>query len=143
MAQVEKCADYAKTPEIQAVFERYGAIFREVAEGGVLRTLFEMAKEENFGLTVDENLIPIHQETIEICEYLDLNPYTITSRGTFVVVSEKVGAILAECQKSGIRAEIIGETVPGKKKTLLRYGEAQCLNRPKKDPLRELGILSD
>lgn len=117
----------------KAVFEAFGASYRMCGAGGVLRTLFEMARDHETGLEVDEDAVLIRQETVEICEFFDLNPYAILSDGCAVAFSEDGAKLLEALRDAGVPAAIIGRTVPGKKKILYRRGEAQCLNRPKPD----------
>lgn len=135
---VEEVKDHLDTKKTLEICEASGAIAREVGEGGVLRTLFEMAMEEKCGMTVDEDLIPIHQETVEIAEVFDINPYASLSTGSVVAFSPEGNGLLEALHEAGIPAAKIGRTQPGKKKILLRGGEPQCMNRPKKDPLKDV-----
>ena len=49
----------------------------DVTEGGIFGALWEMAEASGVGLCVDLKKIPIRQETIEICEFFNLNPYQL------------------------------------------------------------------
>ena len=48
-------------------------------EGGILSGLWKMAEASGVGLDVDLRKIPIRQETIEVCERLDVDPYKLES----------------------------------------------------------------
>ena len=143
LACVGEVKDHLDTKSTCEILDRFGAVYREVSEGGVLRTLFEMAMSEKCGMTVDEDLIPIHQETIEIAEVFDINPYASLSTGSVVAFTERSEEVLSALHEAGIPAVKIGRTEPGKKKTLLRGGEPQCMNRPKKDPLKDMEALGE
>ena len=54
----------------------------DVTEGGVFGALWEMAEASGVGLEIDLKKIPIRQETIEICEFFNLNPYQLISSGS-------------------------------------------------------------
>ena len=47
----------------------------QIAEGGILAALWNLAKEASSGISVDKGRISILQETIEVCEHYRLNPY--------------------------------------------------------------------
>ena len=49
--------------------------FRPVSEGGIFSALWRMAEELKTGLLIDIKKIPLRQETIEILELYDINPY--------------------------------------------------------------------
>ena len=138
LAVVEEVRDHLDNAPAKAVFDRFQAEYREVSEGGVLRTLFEMAEADKIGMKVDEDRIPIHQETIEIMELFDGNPYASLSDGCMVAFTDRGPELVEALRDAGIPAEIIGETEKGRKKVLLRGGEPQCMNRPKKDLLKEM-----
>lgn len=53
----------------------------DVTEGGIFGALWEMAESSGVGLEIDLKKLPIRQETVEICNLLDLNPYELISGG--------------------------------------------------------------
>ena len=56
--------------------EEAGASARYLmGEGGFLSALWKMAEASGAGLSADLRSVPIRQETIEICEIFDVNPY--------------------------------------------------------------------
>ena len=83
----------AHLPEALRIAEEHGCLFcREVGREGVLRSLWKMGEELELGMEVHIKKIPIRQETIEICEHLDLNPYQLYGQGAILAaVPEKGG----------------------------------------------------
>ena len=65
-----------------------GSFVREAGEGGIFAALWNMAEACNAGFTVDMKKLPILQETIEVCEALELNPYEIASGGCAVLAAD-------------------------------------------------------
>ena len=57
-----------------------------VEEGGVLAALWEFCERWDLGLEADFHRIPVRQESIEICEYLGLNPYRLYTCGAGLFV---------------------------------------------------------
>ena len=66
---------YGTADEIN-VKEAGATAFYAMGEGGFLSALWKMAEASQVGLEMDFSKVPIRQETIEICEIFDINPYT-------------------------------------------------------------------
>lgn len=110
----------------------------DITEGGIFGALWELGAMAGVGLTVDIRRIPILQETVEICEYFNLNPYQIMSSGSMLMVTED-GAGLAEAlEKKNIAAQIIGRTTDSNDKILKNKGEDRFLDRPQADELYKI-----
>lgn len=91
-----------------------GAVYvHAAAEGGVFGALWELAEYAECGLEIDLPAIPILQETVEICEYFDVNPYQLRTEGVFLILSEHGGRLCEALGEKGITAAVIGKTVPG------------------------------
>ena len=89
------------------------AYVHAAAEGGVFGALWELAEYAQCGLEIDLTAIPILQETVEICEYFDVNPYQLRTEGVFMILSEHGGRLCEALAEKGILAAVIGKTVPG------------------------------
>lgn len=50
----------------------------------------------------DLKKIPIRQETVEICEYFDVNPYGLISSGMMLMASADGNALVLALQEAGI-----------------------------------------
>lgn len=112
-----------------------GALCRiPVEEGGVFRALWYLADEmENIlrrpavGLAVELRSIPIRQETIEVCEILNKNPYQLPSGGWLFVFKE--GQFLPWTE-TGKR---IGTITEGKARCILEKEGIRYLEKPRED----------
>ncbi len=120
------------------ILRKTGAVMHDVSEGGVLGALWEFAEGHHIGFTVDEKKIPIHQETIETCEYLGGNPYALISTGCMLATVQDGEAAVKALTEAGIPAVCIGKTESGKQKKLLRHDETRFLDRPQQDFIMEL-----
>ena len=65
--------------------ERLVTAARQIGSGGILAALWDLAEAAQIGLEVDLSLMTLRQETVEICEFFHLNPYQITSAGSFLL----------------------------------------------------------
>ncbi len=57
----------------------------DVTEGGIFGALWEMAESSGIGLEIDLKKIPLKQETVEICELFDINPYGLIASGAMLM----------------------------------------------------------
>lgn len=91
-----------------------GAVYlHAAAEGGVFGALWELAEYAECGLEINLRAIPILQETVEICEYFDVNPYQLRSEGCFLFLTERGNRLCERLAEQKIPAAVIGRTVPG------------------------------
>ena len=89
------------------------AYVHAAAEGGVFGALWELAEYAGCGLEIDLPAIPILQETVEICEYFDVNPYQLRTEGVFLILTEHGNRLCEALEEKGIPAAVIGKTVSG------------------------------
>lgn len=109
--------------------------FYHLGTGGVLAGLWKVAEASEMGLFADLRKIPVRQETIEICERFDLNPYKLFSEGSFLVGTLKGEELVQYCSDQGIPAAVIGKAVKGNDR-ILRSGEnVRYLERPSQDEI--------
>ena len=117
------------------------AAVHDLSQGGIFNALWEMADRAGVGLEVDLKKIPVRQETIEICEYFDVNPYYLYSAGALLVGTEHGEALVSHLAAQGIFAAVIGRATGGKDRVIRNGEECRYLDRPKQDELGELAIL--
>lgn len=109
--------------------------FYHLGTGGVLAGLWKAAEASEMGLFADLRKIPVRQETIEICERFDLNPYKLFSEGSILVGTLKGEELVQYCSDQGIPAAVIGKAVKGNDR-ILRSGEnVRYLERPSQDEI--------
>lgn len=107
----------------------------DVTEGGIFGALWEVASASNVGVEVDLKKIPIKQETIEICEFFDLNPYMLMSSGCLLIGTPKGNEMVDRLAQAGIPAAVIGRVVSGNDKIIINGEERRYLESPKTDEL--------
>lgn len=107
----------------------------DVTEGGIFGALWEIAAASNVGLEVQLKSIPLKQETVEICEFYDLNPYLLISSGSLLMGTFRGGELVEALQKEGISSAIIGKVTKGNDRVILNDEERRFLEPPKSDEL--------
>lgn len=121
------------------IARRAGAPYvRQITEGGILAALWELAKNTGFGLDVDMKRMSVLQETIEVCEQYRLNPYQLTSVGSFLMVSEDGNTLAEALRRNRIHASVIGHLTEGNDKIIHNGGETRYLDRPAPDELYKI-----
>ncbi|MCF0133978.1 MAG: hydrogenase maturation factor [Blautia sp.] len=109
-----------------------------MGEGGVLSALWKMAEASGVGLDVDLRKIPVCQETIEICEALDLHPYRLQSEKAILAAIPSAQGLVQELQRKEIPAAIIGHANRSNDRRLYSGESFRYLERPARDELFRL-----
>lgn len=113
----------------------------DVTEGGLFGALWELAEASKVGLEVDIKKINLKQETVEICEFYNLNPYQLISSGVMLMVTDKANALVNELKKNGIAASVIGRITEGKDRIIINEDEKRYLEPPKSDELYKVPVV--
>ena len=112
-----------------------------MGEGGFLSALWKMAEASQVGLTVDFRKVPIRQETIEVCEIFDINPYRLESEGSVLLGIRGGQELVQKLRQEGYMAEIIGQTNDGNDRLLYSGSGVRYLERPGEDELYKIKML--
>lgn len=107
----------------------------DVTEGGIFGALWEIGAASKVGLEVDLQKILLRQETVEICEFYDVNPYMLISSGCMLMVTDKANQLVDELKAKNIPAAVIGRIIEGNDRIIINAEERRYLEPPKKDEL--------
>ena len=118
-------------PEAQAAVACGVKAMHDMSRGGVLGALWELAEGAGLGLTVDLKKIPIRQETVEVCEVCNVNPYEMASAGSLVMTAEDGPALVTALEQAGIPAVVVGQLTDSRDRILLNQEEIRYLDRPR------------
>ncbi len=120
-----------------AIEEGAGAI-HDVSGGGIYAALWEMAGKAGTGLEVDLRAIPIRQETIEICEFFELNPYHLLSGGALLIATDDGEELVRKLEGRDIPAAVIGCLKEGNDKIIINGDERRYLESPQADEIHTI-----
>ena len=124
---------YSILPEA-AVAVRSGAIsMNDCSDGGVFAALWQLADKDGVGLEVNLRDIPVRQETIEVCEYFDINPYKLRSDGSLLIVTEDPEAMIEKLHAENIPATCIGHITDGLDRVIISGEDRRFLEEPRQD----------
>ena len=122
-------------PEAEVAVKSGASAMHDVSEGGIFGALWELAESAGVGLEIDLKKIPIRQETIEICEFLDVNPYKLLSGGSLLIATEDGNGLVMELEKADIPAIIIGKATESNDRVLINEDERRFLETAQTDEL--------
>lgn len=107
----------------------------DISSGGVFRALWEAAAGAEVGISAELKKIPIKQETVEICNFLDVNPYEMLSGGAQILFTTDGESLVSELEEAGINAVTVGRTNAGKDRVITNDGEVRYLSLPESEAL--------
>ena len=134
--RAKRFIDYLSIRSEAAVAAKSGvAAMHDISEGGVFGALWEMGQSSGVGLEIDLKKIPIRQETVEICEFFDINPYKLLSGGAAVMAATDGNALVHVLQQAGIEATIVGKATDSNDRVLINGDERRFLETTQTDEL--------
>lgn len=110
----------------------------DLSEGGIFGALWEMGESSGVGLEIDLKKIPIRQETVEICNYLDLNPYEMLSGGSLLIAADDGYALAESLERAGVPAAVIGRAVDGRDRIVRNGEEKRFLGPVRMDEIHKI-----
>ena len=122
---------------INTLRKTYGnqIIFLPIGEGGVYASLWNLGQQLRTGLSIDLKAIPIKQETIELCDIVDVNPYMLYSSGSVLAVISEDEDTLSNLRQKGMPINIIGYLTSDNDRVIINGEEKKFLTEPVEDEI--------
>lgn len=120
-------------PEAATAMKSGVCVMHDASEGGILATLWELAESSGVGLSIDLKKLPIRQETVEVCEFCDVNPYELLSGGCLVMATEDGNQLVLALQEQGIPAVVAGKITDSNDRLIFNGEEKRFLDKPAAD----------
>ena len=139
LMRLRKLGEYLSVrPEAQICAREGADCLIDLSEGGIYAALWRLSVKIRRGLRVDLAAIPLLQETIELANYYDIDPYKMRSAGSLLAVTADADALVEALEGSGIPAVKIGELTEDHDKTLINDDEVRYLDLPQTDELHRI-----
>ena len=136
---VEEAADFHRylsiLPEAAVAVESGVCAMHDASEGGIFGALWELAEGAGVGLTIDLKKLPLRQETVEVCECCNVNPYQLLSGGCLIMTTEDGRGLVDSLTARQIPAVIVGKVTDRNDRILLNGEEVRYMDRPTTDEL--------
>ncbi len=120
-------------PEAATAMKSGVCVMHDASEGGIMATLWELAESSGVGLSIDMKKLPIRQETVEVCEFCDVNPYELLSGGCLVMVAEDGAGLVEALAEQNIPAVVVGKITDSNDRIIYNGEEKRFLDKPKMD----------
>lgn len=136
---VEEAAGFDRylsiVPEAAVAVKSGVRVMHDASEGGILATLWELAECSGVGLTIDLRKIPIRQETVEVCEFCEVNPYMLASGGCLVLAADHGESLVEQLNREQIPAVVIGQITDSHDRLIYNMEEKRYLDKPAQDEI--------
>jgi hydrogenase maturation factor len=134
--EAQQMIDYISVvPEAKIAMNVGITSMHDVTEGGIFGALWEIGAAGGVGLEVDLQKIKLRQETVEICEFFDLNPYMLISSGSMLIICDNANLLVDRLKEEGIVASVIGRISEGNDRIVTNGEEQRYLEPPRMDEL--------
>lgn len=124
--------------EADIAWENGACLLHDCSEGGIFAALWELAETAGCGMSVDLKKIPIRQETVEVSEFFDINPYQLKSTGCLLIVCDNGTEMVKKLEENGIWATQIGELTKGNDRIIHSGEEVRFLDLPQADEMYKI-----
>lgn len=126
----EYCKWISCMTDARIAVESGAAAMHNASDGGIFDALWEIAEASATGLQVELKKIPIRQETIEVCEFFDENPYMISSEGVLLIGISDGDSLVQALGREGIPSAVIGKATGDHDRVILNGDERRFLVPP-------------
>lgn len=122
-------------PEAATAMKSGVCVMHDASEGGIMAALWELADSSGVGLTIELKKLPIRQETVEVCEFCNVNPYELLSGGCLVMTAQDGEALAEALNREGIPAVVVGKITDSNDRIIYNEDEKRYLDKPKMDEI--------
>lgn len=137
---MEEIADAAPLCPVSPEFWRScgAAEWEPAGEGGILTAIWNLTGAYETGVEFYLRQIPMRQETVEVCERLELNPYRLYSWGCVLLTADNGGQIVRILAEKHIPAQVIGRVNKGIAREMIVQEGRGFLERPQPDEITKV-----
>ena len=114
------------------------AEWEPAGEGGILTAIWNLTGAYETGVEFYLRQIPMCQETVEVCERLELNPYRLYSQGCVLLTADNGGQLVRTLAEKNIPAQVIGRVNKGIAREMIVQEGRGFLERPQPDEITKV-----
>ena len=137
---MEEIADAAPLCPVSPEFWRScgAAEWEPAGEGGILTAIWNLTGAYETGVEFYLRQIPMRQETVEVCERLELNPYRLYSWGCVLLTADNGGQLVRILAEKHIPAQVIGRVNKGIAREMIVQEGRGFLERTQPDEITKV-----
>ena len=125
-------------PEAATAMKSGVCAMHDASEGGIFAALWELAEGAGVGLTIDLTKLSLRQETVEVCECCNVNPYELKSGGCLVMTTDDGLGLAAALEAEGIPAVVVGKLTDSNDRIIMNEDEVRYMDRPRTDEIYKM-----
>ncbi len=119
--------EYAIRDKVRSLIDTFGEdvlYMHDVSHGGIYGALWQLGVKIKHGININHADIPIKQETVEISEFFNINPYMLDGTGAVLAVVRSESDIEVN-KATGIPAAFIGKVTKDNNKVVMLGDEKE------------------
>lgn len=122
-------------PEAATAVKSGVCAMHDASGGGIYAALWELAEVAGVGLEIDLKKLPIRQETVEVCDFFDVNPYELLSGGSMVMTADNGYDLVRALEKEHIHAVVVGKITDSNDRVVINEEERRFLEPFRSDSI--------
>ncbi len=122
-------------PEAATAVKSGVCAMHDASGGGIYAALWELAEAAGVGLEIDLKKLPIRQETVEVCDFFDVNPYELLSGGSMVMTADNGYDLVRALEKEHIHAAVVGKITDSNDRVVINEDEKRFLEPFRSDSI--------
>ena len=138
MEEIAGCSRYLLREEKGFWSDCGAAEWEPAGEGGILTAIWNLTGAYETGVEFYLRQIPIRQETVEVCERLELNPYRLYSQGCVLLTADNGGQLVRALAAKNIPAQVMGRVNKGIAREMIVQEGRGFLERPQPDEITKV-----
>ena len=138
MEEIAGCSRYLLREENGFWRDCGAAEWEPAGEGGILTAIWNLTGAYETGVEFYLRQIPIRQETVEVCERLELNPYRLYSQGCVLLTADNGGQLVRALAAKNIPAQVMGRVNKGIAREMIVQEGRGFLERPQPDEITKV-----
>lgn len=124
---------YSVVPEAAVAIKTGAVCMNDCSDGGIFAALWQLGDMGGVGLEVDLKSIPVRQESIEVCEFFDINPYRLRSDGSMLIVTDTPDELIESLASEEILGTVIGHISDNNDRVIVSGEDRRFLEEPRQD----------
>ena len=138
MEEIAGCSRYLLRKEKGFWSDCGAAEWEPAGKGGILTAIWNLTGAYETGVEFYLRQIPIRQETVEVCEQLELNPYRLYSQGCVLLTADNGGQLVCALAAKNIPAQVMGRVNKGIAREMIVQEGRGFLERPQPDEITKV-----
>ena len=138
MEAIAGCSRYLLREENGFWRDCGAAEWEPAGDGGILTAIWNLTGAYETGVEFYLRQIPIRQETVEVCERLELNPYRLYSQGCVLLTADNGGQLVRALAAKNISAQVMGRVNKGIAREMIVQEGRGFLERPQPDEITKV-----